>query len=118
MIRDLHNRHPIEILTEEFLERYRRGERPLISEYQKRYPELAEQIANVFPALDWLERAAPDSVSSESSALNSGTRPPDCLGDFRILREIGRGGRVVYEAEQISLGSSCCPEDSAAGRGA
>ncbi len=38
-------------LAEEFLTRYRRGERPALSEYVRRHPELAERIRALFPTL-------------------------------------------------------------------
>ena len=94
-------------LAEEFAERFRRGERPALKEYIDRYPELAEEIRELFPAMVKVEQAegvrqGEDESRRDSRAANP---PPSQIGDYRILREIGRGGMgVVYEAEQISLG--------------
>jgi WD40 repeat protein/serine/threonine protein kinase len=100
-------RDPVEELAEEFLARRRRGEAPSISEYAANHPHLAEQIRDLFPALLMLDEAdRPESVTKDSGAGRAGVRAPlKQLGDYRILREVGRGGMgVVYEAEQVSLG--------------
>jgi serine/threonine protein kinase/WD40 repeat protein len=95
-------------LAHEFTERYRRGERPSLEEYTERYPELADEIRQLFPALVMMEELG-SGVASPSTQITSMTlRPapiPERLGDYRILREIGRGGMgIVYEAIQESLG--------------
>ena len=41
----------VDQLAEEFADRYRRGERPSLKEYTDRYPDLAEEIRELFPAL-------------------------------------------------------------------
>ena len=47
-------------------------------------------------------RGGPARAAVEQGAVPAGRQT---LGDFRIVREVGRGGMgVVYEAEQISLG--------------
>jgi hypothetical protein len=43
-------------LAEEFAARFRRGERPSLKEYTDRYPELAEEIRELFPALVKVEQ--------------------------------------------------------------
>jgi WD40 repeat protein len=103
-------RQTVEQLAEEFVERYRRGERPPLSEYTARYPEHAAEIRDLFPALVMMEQIAPDSEAGSLAHLPASLRGrpiehPEQIGDYRILREIGRGGMgVVYEAEQVSLG--------------
>src|SRR5437016_301185 len=90
-------------LAEEFLARYRRGERPALKEYIDRHPELAAEIRQVFPAMALMENIA---VADDSLAAKApGAVALQQLGDYRIVREIGRGGMgIVYEAEQLSLG--------------
>jgi WD40 repeat protein/serine/threonine protein kinase len=92
-------------LAEEFAARYRRGEHPSLQEYCDRYTDLADDIRAFFPAMAELEQvkdythevALPSAVASLPTLGR--------LGDFRIVREVGRGGMgVVYEAEQVSLG--------------
>src|SRR6516165_7737430 len=98
----------VESLVEEFLERKRRGEEPTLAEYLARYPHLADEIRDVFPVLGLVEGFKPG--SGYTTGTFAGAEIPgletriERLGDFRILREVGRGGMgVVYEAEQESL---------------
>src|SRR5262249_52959680 len=99
----------LERLAEEFVERHRRGERPALSEYADRHPDLAAEIRDLFPALVKIEHLKPVAGDLTGDFVPQGGpadgHTPERLGDYRILRQVGHGGMgVVYEAEQESLG--------------
>ena len=100
-------RNPAEVLAEEFAERLRRGESPSIQEYVDRRPDLADEILALFPPIAMMERAGPLGTRTGASgrpATFGFELARETVGDFHIVREIGRGGMgVVYEARQLSL---------------
>ena len=93
-------------LAEEFADRFRRGERPALKEYTDRYPELADDIRELFPAMVKVEQVD-EGRSIENVKRELADRRGRCSRSVITgsWREIGRGGMgVVYEAEQVSLG--------------
>jgi WD40 repeat protein/serine/threonine protein kinase len=91
-----------------YLKAVEAGQAPDRQELLARHPDLADELATFFADADRVQRwagplrsvAEAGRAAAAAETLVSGT-----LGDFRILREIGRGGMgIVYEAEQVSLG--------------
>ena len=95
---------------ESYLEALRGGTCPRRGhEFLAQHAEIAEALGQCLSGLEFIQRRP--SSSRRSQLVTAGSiRPTTCppcaqLGDYRILREVGRGGMgVVYEAEQVSLG--------------
>ena len=88
-------------VVDEFFGSVALGEKPDVSDYLRRYPEIADLLKVAIPAMRAAEDAAIGSPGQSVQRTIPTTRQ---LGDFRILRQIGRGGMgIVYEAEQISM---------------
>jgi serine/threonine protein kinase/tetratricopeptide (TPR) repeat protein len=95
--------------VEEYLAALEAGPRPDRQEFLARRPEIAGALARCLDGLEFVHEAAP-LLGQPSRDLPAAPAGPDFqqgvpLGDYRIVREVGRGGMgVVYEAVQLSLG--------------
>jgi serine/threonine protein kinase/Tfp pilus assembly protein PilF len=94
-------------VLQEYLTLLEAGARPDRAALLARHPDLAPTLAEAMDGLDFLYGAVNSRPrpAVEPFPTPDGRPAPALLGDFRIVREVGRGGMgVVYEAEQVSLG--------------
>lgn len=93
------DRDPLELALTEFTNLRRRGQATSIDEFAARYPHLADQIRELFPLVDNLEHWKSE---KEIECLRRSVPkefPFDQLGDYRLIKELGRGGMgVVFQA--------------------
>ena len=95
--------------VEEYCAALERGDSPERGKLLEKYPEIARELTECLDGLELVYQVGPRLGETEDDETPAGSDSHKlwrygALGDFRIIREIGRGGMgVVYEAEQISL---------------
>jgi tetratricopeptide (TPR) repeat protein len=98
-------RHPVESIVSDYAESVRGGQRRTIDSVAKSNPEHEAALRELLPVIQKLEEARQSHIQRPSGLATLGASRPERLGDFQLIRQIGRGGMgVVFEAVQKSLG--------------
>ncbi|MBL8891717.1 MAG: serine/threonine protein kinase [Planctomycetaceae bacterium] len=93
-------------VVDQFTAQYRAGLAPSISHYQQKFPQFREELGELLSSVAMIE-----GLKQQSARLPSTEEPETLprqlreLGDYTLVRELGRGGMgVVFEAIHKSLG--------------
>ena len=90
----------LDAIAEEFSREYRDGKQPSIEVYLAKHPDPSGELKTLLSSIAMIEglKSSGESPSSNQSQIEQ-------LDDYKIVREIGRGGMgIVFEAIHQSLG--------------
>src|SRR3954465_14555294 len=76
-------------VLDDYLRAVEAGAAPPQEEFLARHPHLADELRECLASLAFIRHASP-AVSSVADTPDALT--PAALGDYRIIREVGRGG--------------------------
>ncbi len=94
----------LEKIVADYTRRIRTGKAPNISVYQNKYPQLAAEIDDLLASVAMIEGLKIEAQQSDK-VNETGLSGLKQLGDYLLIREVGRGGMgVVFEAVHQSLG--------------
>jgi len=91
-------------LVEQLTARVKAGEAIDLDELAAEHPAHADELRRIVPAMKLLADLSQAPGTGSGAAADAGMSLAEPLGDFLLLREVGRGGMgIVYEAQQRSL---------------
>lgn len=96
----------LEQVVERFTEEVRAGKNPDVDQWVRDHPHLSDELNDLLSSvamIEGLKNFSPSTTLPQSRLAN--VEIPDYLGDYKIVREIGRGGMgIVLEAVHETLG--------------
>ena len=93
-------------IVAEYTRQTREGQQPDIANYKRQHPQLADEIEDLLTSVAMIEGLKSDSsIDKGESTVTRDFSNLKQIGDYVIIREVGRGGMgVVFEAVHQSLG--------------
>ena len=100
MVNDNQKPSDLDRIAEEFSAAFRAGDKPSVREFLLRYPDPSGELEKLLKSIEMIEGIkAPQDMEAKSEF-----RIPEQLDDYRIVREIGRGGMgIVFEGIHLAL---------------